>query len=483
MEAFERAARNVPDPEALARILEKTQRALRKAPQWQVDAFNWEARWLTSAHDYQLTPEGDWNVFLMLAGRGAGKTKMGANTIGLWAWNQPKTRWLISAPTSGDLRDVVVEGESGLIREIPESLIKEYNRSLHEIVLINDSIIKGIPGSEPSRYRGFNVHGAWFDELAMFEYLDDAWSVAQLSIRLGTRTRVIATTTPKPKDLIKQLLKRNLADPTDVQISRATTYQNLDNLAENFRNEILSHEGTKFGRQEIYAEIIDPEESGIIKRSWFKLWPRKQKVPALSYVVQSYDCAASEKTVNDPTACTTWGVFKPSDDAPWSLLLLDAWTDYMAYPELRKRILADYKAQYESGEAWKSVDLVLVEAKSAGIGIIQDLQRAGAWVRAYNPGKLDKVQRLNVCANMFQQGRIYVPESMKRPGQPRDWADETISQLCSFPESNHDDLVDATSQALRILRDLNLVTTESIPLLPEDIYADDVIRKGNPYAQ
>lgn len=474
---------NVPDPDALAKKLERARRVLKDADPLAAAAFNWEMAWLTSAHDYQIPASQDWNVWLLLAGRGAGKSYAGANTIGLWAWKLVNSRWLVSAPTSGDLRDVAFEGESGLLRVIPAPLIKEYNRSLHELILVNGSLLKGVPGSEPSRYRGFNVNGAWFDELAQFEYLDEAWNTAQLAIRLGDKTRVIATTTPKPKDLIKALLKRAEASAEDVVVSRATTYQNLDNLAENFRNEILQHEGTKFGRQEIYAEVIDPEESGMIKRSWFKLWPRKSKVPPLQYVVQSYDAAASEKTVNDPTACTVWGVFRPTEDQPWSLILLDSWRDWLSYPELKKRVIADYKAQYESGDGWKSVDLVLVEQKSAGIGLIQDLQRAGVWTRAYNPGRLDKVQRLSIVAPMFMQGRIYVPESNKKPGTPRDWCEEFISELCSFPDSTHDDYCDTTSQALRILRDMSLVTID-VPRLPEDYeYADDFRPRVNPYMQ
>ena len=94
-------------------------------------------------------------------------------------------------------------------------------------------------------------------------------------------------------------------------LTTASTYSNINNLSENFRKQILQYEGTKLGRQEIYAEIIDPEESGIIKRDMIRLWPNDKPFPKFIYVVQSYDCATSEKTQNDPTASSTWGVFKP----------------------------------------------------------------------------------------------------------------------------------------------------------------------------
>ena len=89
-------------------------------------------------------------------------------------------------------------------------------------------------------------------------------------------------------------------------VRTASTYDNLANLSANFQKQILQYEGTNLGRQEIYAEIIDPEESGIVKREMFKLWPDGKPFPKFEYIVQSYYCATSEKTQNDPTACTSW---------------------------------------------------------------------------------------------------------------------------------------------------------------------------------
>jgi phage terminase large subunit-like protein len=88
----------------------------------------------------------------------------------------------------------------------------------------------------------------------------------------------------------------------DVALTTASTYVNLANLAPSFQKQILSYEGTTIGRQEIHAELIDPEESGIVKREMFKLWAPNKAFPKFEYILQSYDCASSEKTVNDPTA-------------------------------------------------------------------------------------------------------------------------------------------------------------------------------------
>lgn len=442
-------------------------------------AWTWRVKWIRKAHKHQILPQGDWwSIWLMLAGRGAGKTRTAAEQIGWWAWKQPNTRWLVAAPTSLDVRGTCFEGDSGLMSVIPSALIEDYNKTLHEVKLVNGSLIKGISASEPERFRGPQFHGAWLDELAAWEYLQEAWDQIQFGVRLGTKTHIIATTTPRPKDLIVELIGR---EGDDVILTTASTYENLANLSENFKKQILSYEGTKLGRQEIYAEIIDPEDGGIVKRENFKLWPDKKPLPKFEYIVQSYDCATSEKTQNDPTACITWGVFKPQD-GPMSVMMIDAWQDRLQYPDLRPKVIEEFKTSYGEGKEGKRVDLILIEDKSAGISLIQDLQRANLPVRAYNPGRADKVQRLNIVSNVIAAGRVWVPESGVRKGYVRDWAEGAISQICSFPESTHDDFVDATTQALRYLRDAGWLDID--PQREYDDEDDDYFRQKrvNPYA-
>jgi predicted phage terminase large subunit-like protein len=449
----------------------------------QQTAVTWQLKWMKQAHKHQIEPIGDWwNIWLMLAGRGAGKTRAAAETLAMWAWEQPNTRWLVSAPTSGDVRGTCFEGDSGLISVIPPALIADYNKSLHEIKLINGSFIKGISASEPERFRGGQWHGAWLDELAAWDYLQEAWDMIMFAVRLGTKTKIIASTTPKPKPLVMDLIDR---EGDDVVVTKASTYVNVANLAASFQKQILQYEGTKLGRQEIYAEIIDPEESGIIKRNWFRLWNNDKPLPQFQYVVQSYDCATSDKTINDPTACSVWGIFKPSDDKPMSVMLIDCWTEHMQYPELRPRVVEEYASIYGDEDEWghgKKVDLVLIEDKSAGISLIQDLQRAGLPVRAYNPGMADKTQRLNIVSPIIAKGLVYVPESTVKKGAPRDWVEPLLNQICAFPEVRHDDLVDTTSQALRILRDMGFLTVDHISD-DSDMYVDETKpRYVNPYA-
>lgn len=451
-------------------------------------AFAWRSKWLQmQALDHQLAPPGDWwNIWLLLAGRGAGKTRCAAENIGWWAWESPGTRWLVSAPTSGDLKGTCFEGDSGLLAVIPKELISKYNSSLHELHLVNGSLIKGIPASEPERFRGPQFHGGWLDELAAWEYLRESWDMIQFGIRLGNHTKLICSTTPKPKEVIMELIGR---EGDDVVVTKASTYSNIKNLAPSFQKQILQYEGTNLGRQEIHAEIIDPEEGGIVKRDWFRLWPNGKPFPKFEYIIQSYDVATSEKTQNDPTAQITFGVFKPLDGG-MCIMVIDCWQDRLQYPDLRPRVIDEFETVYGEGRDKKRVDLLLIEDKSAGISLIQDLQRANLPVIPYNPGRADKIQRLSIVANIIKAGRLWIPESSVRKGFVRDWAEGMVSQVCSFPEGTaHDDYVDALSQALRYLRDAGWI---SIDAPPRDDYDDDDIfdaeayngkRKGNPYSQ
>jgi phage terminase large subunit-like protein len=448
--------------------------------------INWQLKWLSrDALKHQIEPSGDWwNIWLMLAGRGAGKTRAAAETLAYWAWEQPNTRWLVSAPTSGDVKSTCFEGESGLMSVIPEKLIADYNKALHEIKLLNGSLIKGIPASEPERFRGPQFHGGWLDELAAWDYLQESWDMIQFGIRLGKRTKLICSTTPKPKDVILSLIDR---EGDDVAITRASTYSNIKNLAPSFQKQILQYEGTRLGRQEIHAEILDGEEFGIVKRDWFRLWPDGKPFPKFEYIIQSYDCGYKDGKENDPTGCITLGAFKPLDGG-MCVMVIDCWQDKLQYPDLRPKILDEYEVVYGEEKQKKRVDLLLVEDKAAGISLIQDLQRAHLPVIGYNPGRADKTQRLSIVANIIKAGRVWVPEHSKKKGYVRDWAEGMVSQICSFPETAHDEFVDCISQGLRYLRDSGWI---SIDIPPREDYDDDDIfdadehnkrQRGNPYA-
>jgi predicted phage terminase large subunit-like protein len=177
------------------------------------------------------------------------------------------------------------------------------------------------------------------------------------------------------------------------------------------------------------------------------------------------------------------------EDAGTSVILLDAWDDHLAYPELRRRVISDFKevvygADNQFGKGRKA-DLILMEDKSAGISLIQELQGADVPVRGYNPGRADKVQRLNIVAPLVAKGKVYVPEDSENKGELASWAKRFIRQVCSFPEAKgHDDYVDSLTQALRVLRDSGWLQLDPLPARDYS-YVDDHVGKrfSNPYAQ
>lgn len=449
-------------------------------------------------------------IWLSLAGRGAGKTRGAAEWIGWEAWKDAGSRNLVAAPTSGDIRDTCFEGDSGLLNVIPSKLIKNYNRSLHELVLVNDSMFKGIAASEPERFRGPQFHRAWADEFAAWVEDQAAFDMMMFGLRLGRRPRLLATTTPKPKQLILNLIKREIKEGEEVRegkdtiITRASTYVNLGNLAPTFRDAILKYKGTKIGRQEIDAEVINPEEAGIIQRSWFRLWPHHKPLPVFSLVIISLDTAYTEltrdKKSGDPdyTACVVLGFFRDDEDKP-GILVLDCWQDRIGLPDLIRRAKKEMEVEYGAleepkikpaigkptmqGEG-KRPDVLLIEDKGSGISLRQMLARENIFAYAYNPGKAKKLDRLHAVSHIFAHGYVWLVESERIPGMPKSWYEDMVQQLCTYSGEGsimHDDLMDACVQGVRYLVDRNLVTVTPMP--KEEAEDAPVARYVNPYAE
>lgn len=446
--------------------------------------LHWRLKWLTEARPKQMTPLGKWTKALYLAGRGWGKTRVGAEAAAWYAYKHPGSYITVIAPTSNDLRRVCFEGESGLYSVIPPSMIKSSNKSMNELVLTNGSKISGVSAEEPERLRGLQHNFCWGDEAAAWcdgnpVKVQSVYDMMMFGLRLGSNPQVMFTTTPKPIPLIRKLLKEASTDST-VLIVRGSTYENKENLAPTFFKEIAQYEGTKLGRQEIHAEVLDPEESGIIKRSWFKLWPSAKALPAFEYVIQSYDTAFTDKTENDPTACTVWGVFQEA--GVFNTLLVDVWMEHLTFDDLRDRMIEEFDMKY--GEPGKRADIILIEDKGSGISIRQSLQKSGLPVRAYNPGRADKTQRLHAVSHFIANGRVWLPESEKFPGQSKTWADPFLEQVCSFPMVEHDDAVDTMTQALKLLSDQSWLTVNGVMQEEDEDYDYEAPRKSgaNPYA-
>jgi len=317
-------------------------------------------------------------------------------------------------------------------------------------------------------------------------------------LRLGNHPQVVVTTTPKPIPLIKRFIESARKDPRRWVLTSGSTYDNKANLAKTFFTQVAQYEGTRLGRQELYAELIDPRETGIVKDSWINMYPAASELPKFEFVLQSYDTAFTEKTLDrktkdpDPSAASTWGVFRitdalrekcrnpPAKHIKYGVMLLDSWSDHLGFPELRIKVQKEYQSSYYGPEGdERRADIVLIEDKGSGISLRQDLQLVVP-VRPYNPGRADKLERLHAVSHIPCMGMVFVPESQRKPDTFINWADPLIDQVCSYPLVEHDDLMDTASQALQYLKDSGWLTPD--PEEEEEEYADSVYTRRNPYA-
>ena len=467
-------------------------------------------RWMATAREAQLPPTGNWHNWLVCAGRGFGKTFLGAQWTWWESWTQPNTYTHVIAPTwDSDVVGVCFEGPAGLLKCTPPEIIATYNKGDAILTFTNGSVIRGFSAEKPARLRGPQCHRIWADELAAWMYLEETWDMAMMGMRLGEDVKAVITTTPRPVPKVIDLLKQAEIPNSGVVVTRGTTYDNEKNLSSVFFKKIVAdYEGTTLGRQEIYAEVIDPEEMGVIKRSWWKLWPSEKKLPPFNYIIMSLDTAYSEKDRDkktgsvDPSACSVWGLFNnPEMNDRECIMLLDSWQDWLGFPELLERIKKEREIAYGEMQQplikpiWgrpliglgggRKPDLLLIEEKASGMSLIQSLAAEKIYAHGYNPGRESKLTRLHSSAPIFKHGLIYVPESHKKSGQPMGFATDLISQVCTFSgdgSTKHDDYVDTTTQAIRYLTDRNLITITAPPV--RDIDAEEAAnaqRRVHPY--
>jgi phage terminase large subunit-like protein len=211
-------------------------------------------------------------------------------------------RVAVVAPTIADARKVCIEGESGILRCLPPNTYK-WNRSLGELTLANGSQIATYSAEEPARLRGPQHHMAWCDELACWKYQQETWDMLMFGLRLGQDPRVIVTTTPRATPTVKAIV----AD-TGTHTTRGTTFENRQNLAPSWYASILqAYEGTRLGRQELLAEILEDVEGALWSLGMIEA-NRVREAPALVRVVVGVDPAASSGAASDETGIVVAGL-------------------------------------------------------------------------------------------------------------------------------------------------------------------------------
>lgn len=265
----------------------------------------------TGRPEQKPDPADDWLVHAYVAGRGAGKTRAGAEWVAEQAIAHPGARIAVVARTFADVRDTCIEGQSGLLHVLRRRLPgvdwgKAWNRTLLELNLPNGSRIKGFSADEPERLRGPQHHFAWCDELAAWRYAD-AWDQLQFGLRLGDHPRSFVTTTPKPTSVVRRL--RDRAQRGDgVAWVGGSTFDNADNLSAVALAELrATYEGTRLGRQELYGELLLDTPGALWSIDTIAA-ARVTHAPALQRVVVAVDPAVTAGDDSDSTGIVAAGL-------------------------------------------------------------------------------------------------------------------------------------------------------------------------------
>lgn len=359
-------------------------------------------KWIETARPSQLAPNGPpgtrealWSTWFINAGRSFGKTLAGANWVSLQALTQPETIGAIVAPTASDLRRVCFEGPSGIIQAIPQVCLwkgridKAYNRNLSELLLWNGSKLLGFSAHEPDRMRGPQYHYAWGDEVAAWRY-EDAYDQLNLGLRLGKQPRLCLTSTPRPTRLIRQII----AD-SKTYLVHGSTFENValsQSVLDKWREK---YEGTRLGRQELYAEILDDVEGALWTHGLIDRERRKaENLPDMRRIVIAIDPAVTSGAESDETGIIVAGLGEDN----------------------RYYVLEDESGRYKPDE-WANLAVKLYREHSAD-RIVAEVNNGGDMVErilrivdksvSYRPVRASKgkITRAEPIASLYEQGKV-----------------------------------------------------------------------------
>ena len=259
-----------------------------------------------NARPDQVAPPGDWDIWIALAGRGWGKTRTGAEWIREEVAAGRATRIALIAETAADGRDVMVEGESGILSIYPPAERPIYEPSKRRVTWPNGAVATLFNATEPDQLRGPQFDCAWCDELAKWRYARETWDQLQFGLRLGQHPRQIVTTTPRPTELIKAIVA---GQEGRVAITRGRTQDNAANLAAPFLRKIVDrYQGTRLGRQELEAEILGDLPGALWSFAQIEAYRMPAQPKELSRVLVAIDPAVTAKEDSDEHGIIVAGI-------------------------------------------------------------------------------------------------------------------------------------------------------------------------------
>jgi phage terminase large subunit-like protein len=352
--------------------------------------------WIESARWNQLPPpDVPWSTWVLLAGRGFGKTRCGAEYSGNEAVMNPGVRIALIGPTAADPCRTMVEGESGLLSVLGregDGLVKKWNRSTTELFLTNGSMFKGFSSEEPENLRGPQHHLVWSDELCAWKNMQDTYDMAKMGLRLGADPKMVVTTTPKPSKLLKGLIN----DPTTILV-RGSTYENSKHLPQSFFDDLKRrYEGTRLGAQELLAQILENFDDAFLKHEEIR---HVEEAPECGRIVVGVDPAGTHRKSADYTGIIAAGIEDPSD------------------PKTDAFVLGDYSVR-AAPEGWakRAVDVyhtldadLIVAEKNYGGEMVESVIKnidPNVPVKLVHASK-GKTVRAEPVLMLYQQGRVF----------------------------------------------------------------------------
>lgn len=431
--------------------------------------------WSVVGRPEQFAPPGDWLVWFVRGGRGAGKGRTGAETLRTWigeaARRHPETSWGLVSPRLEDVRLTQVEGEAGLARVIPrswwrgDSWDRSWNRGVCELHLNNGAFIKGYSSEKPGNIRGPNFHGVWIDEPGTFRDAhrgadeDTTWTNALFALRAGSDPRMIVTGTPRNNRLIKGIRAESFVHETVM-----TTFDNLHNLAPAFRETIVArYLGTRLGRQELLAEILE-DVGQILQRGWFEVVPTLP--PGSWNHLRFWDLASTEPhdTNHDPD-WTVGALLAMETPEP---VQLESGQLYQRPGRIAIQHIARFRKR--AGPRNEAILRICTDDNIPRVGIEQEPGRGGVdtiadltaylrgvahvlpWPQGDKGAKLTRISEN--LAGPAEQGRVLmVRDTWSRYGDPEIEASmlDALDEFDEIPHGAHDDIADSVSSGIAML--------------------------------
>lgn len=370
--------------------------------------------WSFWARPNQLPPEGDWITWLLLAGRGFGKTRCGAEWVRQKAKEHPGCRIALVGETAADCRKVMVDGESGILAISPPDFMPTYYPTNRQLVWPNGSIAETYNATEPDQLRGPQHHFAWCDEIAKWKYMQATWDQVQMGLRLGEKPQQVITTTPRPLELIKKIL-----NDKDTVVTKGRTYDNAGNLAAPFLKKIAEeYEGTRLGRQELEAEILDDIPGALWQRSGIDTNRVGDAPLDLERVIVAVDPATSNEEGSDETGIVVVGLARDTDGYARGYVLEDG--SLKGSPEEWARRAVNLYRKWEA-------DKIVAEKNQGGEMVASVIKAVD---RSITPklvhASRGKYIRAEPISSLYEQNRIH------HVGRH----DKLEDQMCTFSVDN-----------------------------------------------